>query len=602
MTLTNLKGYNRILHDDAMLIGGSPAFSTLLTLDASTEKAAIVGYLWHPTIKTGTINIRKIHFNCGAKTLNAASAFRVSLQNILTSAGSLPQPDGTQDQYYDFTTLTANAWNASGNLSADRIVDLSADSAGDTNSRYFAVVFEYQTFTAADSVIVRTLGIGGGGSNLYSGHSCCLLNTSGTYSQTTGNAGIIAFECDDGSFAFLEGCQPVSAVGSVNVANNITARRAGFKFRVPVELQIDRLSLYITHAVNRSGQWVLYDSDGTTVLRSIDFDYRQSANQSRYHTVVFEPVTLAANTYYRWVLIETTANTSTVFYFDVYAAALMDGFILGQDLHWTEYDGSSWTDITTRRPHPGIGICGVHDGTGSGGSPTDFAVFGASASTDFSAHQTSHTINLPASITAGDLLLLWFTIDGSAGNGIDTPSGWTLEESTQVAANGDLGCLFSKTATGGEGSTVTVTTTGTSQSSSAIAMRIENWDAFQTTSESDIASATHLILNPLIPTSGGSGVAIVFLNLTGSRTISDIQDGVSSIVTTTSGSGNNTVAVALHAPLTVSSDLEDIIAWSARQNSASVYSGAMVFVRGAASVGGGGSSRPAHPLISQVIG
>jgi len=371
MTLTNLKGYNRIVHDDAVLVGGTPAFSTLLTMDATAEKAAIVGMVWHPTVKTGTINIRKVHIMCGAVTLNAASAFRVSLQNISTTVGPPPTPDGTQDQYYDFTTLTANAWNTSGNLSADRTVDLSADSASDSNSRYLAVVFQYQTFTAADSVIVRTLAIGGGGGNLYSGLSCCLLDTAGTYNQTTGNAGIIALECDDGTFAFLEGCQPVSALGTVTVANNITARRAGFKFRVPAEIKIDRLSLYLTYPTSRTGRFVLYDSDGTTELRSVDFDYRHTAGAgaARYHTVVFEPVTVSANTYYRWVFLATSANTTTVFYFDVNAAALMDGFVFGQDLHWTEYDGASWTDTTTRRPHPGIGLSAVHDGSGGGGGP-----------------------------------------------------------------------------------------------------------------------------------------------------------------------------------------------------------------------------------------
>lgn len=214
------------------------------------------------------------------------------------------------------------------------------------------------------------------------------------------------------------------------------------------------------------------------------------------------------------------------------------------------------------------------------------ATFAEDATTNYSADQTSHVINLPASISAGDLLLLWFTCDGLSGTGISTPSGWTLEESTQVATNSDLGYLFSKTATGSEGSTVTVTTTGTSQSSSAIAIRVTDWEVFETTSESDQPSGTHLTLSPLTPTISGNGIAIAFLCLNGSRTVTDIQSGVNSIVTTSSGSSNNTVAAAVHAPLSISSDLEDVIAWSSRQNSASVYSGAIVFVSSAASSSG----------------
>ena len=251
------------------------------------------------------------------------------------------------------------------------------------------------------------------------------------------------------------------------------------------------------------------------------------------------------------------------------------------DLHYT--NGTPTEDtFAPWRAYLGAGF----ENLGSGTAPTDFAVVAATATTDYSADQTSHAINLPSGITAGDLLLLWFTMDGTTGNTITTPTGWTLEEATNVASPGDLGYLFSRTADGSEGSTVTVTTSA-SQSSSAIALRIENWDAFESTSESSKPATADIELTPLIPTSGGSGVAITFLCLNGARTVNTIQTGVSVLNTTASGSSNNTVAVALHNPLTVSNDLEEVLALGCRQSSGSIYSGAIAFVRGPASAGGG---------------
>jgi len=93
------------------------------------------------------------------------------------------------------------------------------------------------------------------------------------------------------------------------------------------------------------------------------------------------------------------------------------------------------------------------------------------AVTYFSANQTTHTVNLPSGIASGDLLLLWFNKDGTTGT-ITTPSGWSIAVSTITAT--DQSILFSKTASGSEGTTVSVTTS-ISESSTCIAYRISGW-------------------------------------------------------------------------------------------------------------------------------
>ena len=369
-TLTTFKGDAPWLIDNLVNVGGNPALGTTGLIDATGDKFAVVGCIWHPTVKSGTINVRKVHFKLGAVTFNALSVMRVSLQSISATAGPPYQPDGTVDQSYSFsgTGLTSNTWTATGNLSADRAVDLSAVSFGDANSRWVAAVFEYTTFTAADSIIFNTnsMTLASGASVddvLLGGHA--LLNTA-SWAALTGQTPIIALECDDGTFAFIEGGLPVSTYSSAAVSSTGAIRAAGLKFRFPIEVAIDGLGLILAVQNAADGTLILYDSDGTTALASVTIDNDAVfATAGRMGLARFLSYTLTANTYYRLAFVASVATSTSVYYCDVNAAGLMDGLMGGQDMHWTERDSAgTWTDTTTRRPHFALKISSVHDGVG----------------------------------------------------------------------------------------------------------------------------------------------------------------------------------------------------------------------------------------------
>lgn len=354
--------------DDTMVNNTDPtAFGTSNVIDDTAEKFAVAGCVWHPTIKSGTINIRKIHFRLGAVTFNAASVLQVSLQDYSATAGPPYQPDGVADQTAALTALTANAWSTTGNLSADRAVDLAADSFSDANSRWLAVVFEYTTFTAADSIIINTWrpnGSAGTGRNQLGGG--CLLNTVGTWGiNSSSDQPIIAFECDDGSYAFLLGAHTIASIPSaVAIGSAATVRRAGMKFKLPVELKISRLALFIQPPNGCDGRLVLYAPDGVTELVSVSVDNDAVANVNAYSEISFVPVTLAANVYYRFVWVGDTATTVNIRPLAFNAVGFMDSYPLGQNAHFTTYDGATWTDVTTQRCAFKIGIESIHDGLG----------------------------------------------------------------------------------------------------------------------------------------------------------------------------------------------------------------------------------------------
>jgi len=368
-TLTKLTGEGAWVYDYVTGSNSAPSFSSGLALDASAEKCAFLGCIWHPTVKTGTINIRKVHFRCGALTFNILSTIRVSLQNVSATAGPPYQPDGTQDETYDFalgTGLTANAWNTTGNLSADRAVDLSAYSIGSTNSRWLAVVFEYSTFTAADSFIASGVTKNTTTINTIVGGNA-LLNVA-SWAAVGNVVPCVAFECDDGSYAFMNQALPFSAISSASVSSTGAIRAAGVKFKFPVELTTEAAAIMIEIS-GADGSIVLYDTDGTTALVTHTIDNDAVFSSSPRHAVImYQPITHAADSYYRLVFVGGTSTAATLHYASVNAVGFMDGLTMGQNAHWTERDsGGTWTDTTTRRPFFGLMINSVHDGVGGAG-------------------------------------------------------------------------------------------------------------------------------------------------------------------------------------------------------------------------------------------
>jgi len=346
---------------------GAPSFSAALVTNASANKIAMIGQVWHPNKSLTSISIRKVHFRCGAiASFNAASEFRVSLQNISATAGPPYQPDGTQDQFYDFktatTALTQNAVNTTGNLSGDRTVDLTADSFGDTNSRWLAVVFEWQAFNTSDSVIISSIpdfaGYGLGGA---------ISSVGATWSAQARQI-VVYFELDDGSFAYLVPGTVFTATGTVTVTSTGAIRRAGVKFKVPTSRIINRLGLHVGAANGYDGRLVLYDSDGTTELISVDVDNDAVVSfTTNVYEIDFQPVTLAAETFYRFVWVAGTTTAGTVPYFDVAATAHLNACMLGANAMWTQHDGSSWADTALRRPGFAIGVY-AYESPGGGGS------------------------------------------------------------------------------------------------------------------------------------------------------------------------------------------------------------------------------------------
>lgn len=132
---------------------------------------------------------------------------------------------------------------------------------------------------------------------------------------------------------------------------------------------------------------------------------------------------------------------------------------------------------------------------------------------------TNHTVNLPANISNGDLLLIFFATDGD--NTITNWNGFTelVSESNGTA---NFFAIGYKNASGSEGGTIDITTS-VSEPSSHVTYRITGWDSGQIPQASTVAEASSNTPNPTILTPTGGAKDYLWILAAGwdrNRTIS----------------------------------------------------------------------------------
>lgn len=97
----------------------------------------------------------------------------------------------------------------------------------------------------------------------------------------------------------------------------------------------------------------------------------------------------------------------------------------------------------------------------------------ASTNTSNQTAGTTHTVNLPASISAGNLLIVFFVNEDDTT--VTTPAGWSLLKAMlETGAATNKMSIFYKVASGSEGATLSVTTSS-SRVSSHISYRITGY-------------------------------------------------------------------------------------------------------------------------------
>jgi len=124
--------------------------------------------------------------------------------------------------------------------------------------------------------------------------------------------------------------------------------------------------------------------------------------------------------------------------------------------------------------------------------------------TAFGTDTTDHYVNMPATINAGDLLIVLFTNDGSAT--VTTPAGWSLLASN--ARGTAVRCsVYYKIAVGDEDGTTVNFVTSANEQAAAQVYRITNWHGTTPPEISTAATGTSMAPNPASLNPAGWDVA-----------------------------------------------------------------------------------------------
>lgn len=118
------------------------------------------------------------------------------------------------------------------------------------------------------------------------------------------------------------------------------------------------------------------------------------------------------------------------------------------------------------------------------GSSEQLEVVNSNSYSDASGSVTNHPVNLPASIAAGNLLLIFFASNST--QTITDPSGWTV---TLTKTNTDHFRIYSKIATGSEGATQTISLSGATRAN-ATSYQISGNRPTVTSSDIEVSTAS----------------------------------------------------------------------------------------------------------------
>lgn len=325
-------------------IMGSTAFSSLL-IDASGEKAAFIVQI----PKTGTIS--KVGFRTG--TVTTSETLNVGIYTVdgsgdptTTAYGSMTV--GTQTSPASNTnylvTLGAAATATQGDVVA--IVIEFASTIGSLNIAHASTVT--QVFPYAD---------------LYTG----------SWAKTA-TVPVCSFEYNDGSYAVVQGVLPPCSITNSTYNTGSTPDEYALYFKVLGPCTVSGAQIYGGSSANGADfDVILYDSDGTTVLKSksMDGDTRAGTTSTNPATVLFSSgQNLTANTFYYLALKPTTANNVRLLRLtSLPSAASMDSLPGGQNFYEsTRADAGSWTNSTTSRPLIMPIITAIDNGSSTGGA------------------------------------------------------------------------------------------------------------------------------------------------------------------------------------------------------------------------------------------
>ena len=169
---------------------------------------------------------------------------------------------------------------------------------------------------------------------------------------------------------------PFSNASEATVNTGTTPDEVGIIWQLPVPHRVT--GLWHDLEIDADSTFKLYDSDGSTVLESVNWpaNVRTTSTESPQRILFASSYSLSANTNYRLTIQSQSGSSIFVQYYEVDANAYF-GQAGGINCYWTQRtDAGSWSQTNTRRPLMGLMIDGFDDGAGGGVAPAPYIIQG----------------------------------------------------------------------------------------------------------------------------------------------------------------------------------------------------------------------------------
>lgn len=305
---------------------------TTITVNAAGDK---VGFVFRAP-KSG--DIRKIHFRVGIVT-SPGETFDVRLETVDVATGL---PTGTlfgANTNGSILVNTSNAW---------LITTLTADATVAKND-----LLAISLVSPGTNAIQVNGGIGNptvGTQNF----PYPVDGGTGTYVKTDAPASVFAVEYSDGSFAYIDGTQPIADRPTLTFNSGSTPDEQGLFFTAPIGMRA--IGFFARIDVDNDADVVLYDSASAVLAsRTLDKDVRSSTGLGSWRELFASPITLVKDQVYRLALKPLSVGNVALHVFDYNSAGLLDQAMGTQAFHFTSRtDAGAWAQTATRLPLMGL--------------------------------------------------------------------------------------------------------------------------------------------------------------------------------------------------------------------------------------------------------
>jgi hypothetical protein len=333
MALQSIKGGLWIPSPSETAGSGGVAFGTGATLTANTHRFAFICQV----PKTGAIH--KVHCRYGTCTTAASTRIQAKIETVSSTTGD---PSGSA--YGGMVGGTSSIQPAT---STYDVITLGTDATA-TLGDVIAVCLDYQTFTAADSVVISSLTATSETSQFP------YVDAFGASWAKSSVPAVIALEYSDGSFDFMPGTGCYTALTSQAYNSGSSPNEYALNFTLPFPGRLKGFAACFgaTAATNNyEVDWYPNNTTTATVVDTLSYRAIGTANARLVTGIIFTTAqTFAANQVNRLSLRPTVATNITLLLFTYNSATVQDQDEGGQNFFLSTRAGAAWTDVTTQRP------------------------------------------------------------------------------------------------------------------------------------------------------------------------------------------------------------------------------------------------------------